>query len=114
MSSSVSAIYQDRIRDLHARGWDEESNTYTSWGDLVLMYFNSSRSIRNNYLRFLVGIRSNDPDDACAEEHITAILRAMDMDTNEKEYGGYGAIFLGKIRVCEPGEEEYNIDEISI
>lgn len=113
MTSSVSAVYQARIKDLHARGWDEASNTYTPWGDLVVGYFNSSREIRQEYLRFLIGISAEDPSDVCAREHISAILRATDMATNEKEYGGYGAIFLGKIRVCEAGEENL-IGDISV
>ncbi len=111
-SSSVIALYQARIRDLHARGWDDVSNTHTPWGYLVVGYTNSSHEIRQEYLRALISISADDPGDVCAQDHISAILRATDMVANEKEYGGYGAIFLGKIRVFEA--EDNLVGDLSV
>ena len=93
--------YQSKINDLHARGWDDESGAYTPWGQLVVSYFYTTREKRIEYLRFLLGIKLNDPSDEYAHEHISAIMQAMDLDTYEKKYGGYGAIFLGRINVYE-------------
>jgi len=93
----------EKILYLHNRGWDEDTNTHTIWGNLVVCYFNICRKERIKYLRFLKNLQR---DDAYITDHIDAILQAMEIISSEKEYGGYAGIFTGKIKVYDMSSRE--------
>ena len=105
----MSTNNHKKILELHNRGWDEDTNTYTTWGEIVVGYFNVGKGQRIRYLRFLKGLPHKDGEDVYINNHIDAILQAMDIVSAEEEYGGYAGIFTGKIKVYDITREDLNV-----
>ena len=97
----------EKILKLHNRGWDEDTNKHTIWGEIVVGYINVGKKARIRYLRFLKGQPKNE-NDRYVDNHIDAILQAMDIVSSEEEYGGYAGIFTGKVKVYDISSEDVN------
>jgi len=83
-----------KITTLYGRGWDDETDTYTEWGNLVTGYFSTDRILRNTYMEFLKNLDEKE-DDRYTNEHLSAISQSIDIDENTDDYGGYGYLFIG-------------------
>jgi len=97
-----------KILELHNRGWNEDTNRHTTWGEIVVGYFNVGTKQRIRYLRFLKKLPHKDGEDVYIKNHIDAILQAMDIVSSEEEYGGYAGIFTGKVKVYDISSEDVN------
>lgn len=82
------------IKDLHENGWDESNDTYSEWGLLVYGYYYTGKSLRREYLKFLL---KQDPRCIYVRSHISAIRKAIHMKNFPEKYGVYGDIFTNKL-----------------
>jgi len=107
------ALNYQKICNLHNKGWDENTHIHTSWGGLVSGYFNTREDLRLEYFMFLTSLLDTEQDGIDVQDHLEAIIQAMDLIKNEEEYGSYMEVFTGKVRVYDMSQEEFdNIGQI--
>lgn len=104
LNLNFKMVNRNKILAIHERGWDEKNDTYTTWGNLVLGYYSTSKELRLKYLKFLKKKKITYD----IEEHISAIVQAMDFSVNAEEYGGYVDVFVGKVNVYDVKEYNYS------